>query len=266
VYGISLVAALALFVVLSRAVALLLFMAAGLLLVYMVSQTFKAKQHDLILALEEAQQEIYRRQNKEQQEHEELRKQYEFNEGLRIAQIEAILEGKPGVYANLLKDKLEEMKSPVYVQVMLEVSGPTVNATLLAPDLNVIPKARTRLSGEGYIEYDEKSDREIRQQYFELITAVLVHISIEMFKVAPSIDTVYVRSSIDADTVLMHAKLTREMALTRGNGALADFIKHTDFVYSVDPQFKLLPVDDPGQPKVWSEGEEIYKATARIFK
>jgi|GEM_PF-5124231 len=265
VYGISLGATLALFLVLPKGIALLLFMATGLLLVYMVSQTLKTKQQDLIQTLEEAQQEIYRRQKEEQQEHEELRKRHEFNEGLRIAKIEGILEGEPGVYANLLKEKLEEMKFPVYVQVLLEVSGPAVNATLLAPELNVIPKAWTRLSGEGYIEYDEKSDREVHQQYFDLMAAALVHSSLEIFRVAPSIDVIYVRA-IDKDCVLMHSKLTREMVENEGNGVLADFIKQTDFIYAVDPQFRLLAIDEPKQAEAWNEGKEIFKATARIFK
>lgn len=265
-YGASFVASFALFLVLPRLLALALFLGAGLLLVHMVSTLLKDKQDALIQGLEEAQQEMERRQAEERSANDGLRIQHEFDERLRIERIEGILAGKADICSTLLKEQFQEMRLPVHADFTLELSGGVARIILSAPELKVIPKAYTKISGEGYLEYEEKTDKEIHKQYLELTTGLLAHIGIKVFELAPGITTVYVQSVFDKDKTLMHAKLTREMAEKAGNGSIEDFIKGDSFTYSTDAGFRLLSIDGPEKPEEWPEGERVHKISAKIFR
>lgn len=266
-YAGSFAASFFLYMIFSKVFAFVLFLAIGVFLVYQTSCTLKQKQDDLISALEEAQQEIYRRQEAEKKSIEEARKQYEFSQQLRQEEYQSIVEGKAEIVGKLLKEKLEESALPVNVTLTTEINGPMVNVSVLLPDLSVIPKRRTRLLQTGYIEYEEKEDREVYKQYRDLVTALLLHISVRTLEAVPTVCCIYIRGMNQDGELLMYMKITRELLEKEGNRiVMAQFLKNIEPLYSTDNNFKLVAVEEPGKPTEWDESQPIHEIAVKLPK
>jgi hypothetical protein len=266
-YGGGFVAIFLFFLLMPRPIALVMFLANGVFLVFLTSKTLEQKQVDLIKALEEAQYEIYRRQEEDRNAHEEARKQHEFAERLRVGEVQAVLEGKVEAVAHILKEKLEGLKLPVYLEGQVEIGGPVLRISVLLPNPAVIPKQWSKLLNTGHIEYEDKQDRELAKEYAELVTGLLVHIGIKICETAPSISIVYIIGIGEMEQTLMHMKLSREMLKSMGNRpVISSLLKGADVVYFVDNQYTLLPVDAPGDPEEWEENQDIYKTKVKVLQ
>lgn len=250
----------AFYLILPLMLAFICFLSLGLFLVYQTSQTLKQKQNDLISALEAAQEEILRRRQEEIQAIEEARKQHEFSQQLRREEYQSIMEGKAEVIGQLIKESLEKMAVPVVIKAAVDIAGPLVNISVTLPGLSVIPKRRTRMLPTGYLEYDNKQEREVNKQYMDLVTSLLLQICVRIFEIAPTVECIYARGSSEKDALLIHMRLAREAMDQQGNRLNpADMLNTADAVYSAGIDNKLLPLDDPGPPPEWETVESVYK-------
>lgn len=266
-YACIFAASFLLYLLFSRPLALAFFLAAGFFLVYQISRTLKQKQTDLINALEEAQQEIYEKQKEELKLIEEARKQHEFSQQLRQEEHQSIMEGKPETVGQMIKEKLEEFPLPVNFEATVEINGPLVNASIVLPDLSVIPKRRTRLLPTGYLEYDDKQDREVYKQYSDLVISLLLHVSVRIIEIAPTVSTVYTRGSNDDGELLLYLELQRNQLSKAGKRlVMSQLLKDSGMLYSVDIDYRLLPVEDSGPPQEWDESQPTYKIAVKVLK
>jgi ABC-type multidrug transport system fused ATPase/permease subunit len=266
-HAIMFAASFLLFAILPRPMALTLFLVIGGYLVYTVSNVLKEKQAELILKLEEAQAEIARLEEEEQQAIEEARKQHEFNERLRIEDIKKVLTGNPQAIGRILSASFAKVGFPVAFEATFQIAEKAVRATVVLPDLSVIPKQRSRILTTGYIEYDAKVDWEIYRQYMEMLLGLLAHTSIMVLETAPSVDTVYISGVDEAGKTLIHARVTRELLEKAGRRpVISSLLKNAGVVYSTDPMHRLHPIDEQPWPEDWAEDQELETVTVRSHK
>jgi hypothetical protein len=265
-YACGFIASFVFYLLFSLPLALGLFFAVGLFLIYQVSHMLDRKQNDLISALDEAQQEIIEKQKEEMIAVEEARKQHEFSQQLSKEEHRAIMEGKPETVGQLIKVKLEELALPAKFNATAEINGSLVNISVVLPDLSAIPKRRTRMLPTGYIEYEDKHEREINRQYTDLAVSLLSHIGIRIIEIAPTISGVYLRGFNDNEDLLLYIEITRNRLSKPGRLVLSEVLQDPATKFSSDIDYKLLPIENPGISKEWDASQPTYKIGIKSLK
>ena len=266
-YAVSFAASFVVYLIFSRLWAFAVFFAIGLFLVLQVSRTLKQKQEDLIKELDAAQQEIHRRQEQDRIMTEKARLEYEYSQQLRLEEYQSIMEGKPETVERLVREQLEKLVLPVNSEITAEINGPLIKTLVTLPDLSVIPRQRSRLLPTEYIEYEDKTEREINKQYMDLTIALLFHAGVQILEAVPTLECIYTRGVNKQGELLMCVTLPRDLFSSPGKQFLIEqAVKYTERLCVADSNFKLSTMEDPGEPPEWNLDQPSRKVTVKVLK
>lgn len=266
-YAVSFAVSFVVYLIFSQLWAFAIFFAIGLFLVLQVSRTLKQKQEDLIAELDVAQQEIYRRQEEDAIKTEKARLEYEYSQQLQQEEYQSIMEGKPETVESLVRGQLEKLVLPVNSAIAAEINGPLVKTLVTLPDLAAIPRKRSRLLPTEYIEYEDKTEREINKQYMDLAIALLFHAGVRMLEAVPTLECIYTRGVSAQGELLMCITLPRDLFSSPGKQFLTEqAVKYTDMQCVADGNFKLSIMEDPGEPPEWDLDQPTRKVAVKVLK
>ena len=266
-YAVSFAASFMVYLIFPRIWAFAVFFAIGLFLLLRVSRTLKQKQEDLIEELSAAQQEIHRRQEEDRMMAEKARLEHEYSQQLRLEEYQSIMAGNPETVERLVREQLEKLVLPVNCEITAEINGPLIKTRVTLPDLSVIPRKRSRLLPTEYIEYEDKTEREINKQYMDLAIALLFHVGVQILAAVPTAACIYTRGVNKEGELLMCITLPRDFFSSPGKQFLTEqAVKYTDMLCAADNNFKLSTMEESGEPPAWEADQPSRKVTVNVRK
>ncbi|HWR41924.1 hypothetical protein [Sporomusa sp.] len=258
-------------VILFSPVVLLITAALGVAAAVSLYFTNKDRDDAMTRAEQDAEEEIFRRNEQERVEYEEAKKRHEEQENSRITIIEKLLAGEASAVRSRLDDALNQLKLPIVVEVDIDfhVNIPLVRVWL--PPKSVIPRQTCEMLPSGRIQYQDKDTRVFNKQYFELCAAIMLQIVSTILANIPSFEEAYTAGIVNSefsDDCVIAARISKEKVgnINRASNAIAA-MQAFDAVYECDTSLVLYPVDILRPPE-WEgiEPQLLKSLRVRIFK
>lgn len=231
----------------------------------------KDRERAIILAEQEAREEMARRNEQERLVYEDKKSQHEVKEASRIALVQQLLAGEAGAVRARMDEVLTHLKLPVIVEVDIDFFADIPLIKVWLPSKAVIPKQTCEMLPSGRLQFQDKDNRVFNKQYFELCGAIILQIVTIVLANIPAFQEAYAAGIIKnelTDDCIVAVKASKENIgmVTRASNAIAA-LQALEAVYECDTSLTLYPVEMLCPPE-WenAEQQQIKSLKMRIFK